>query len=154
MGSNDWWKPEEGSQDTPAALPALSADRLKAILTEHDWKFATDNDGDIISNWDDVPFWFVLAGEDKEILQIICRCTRDFDPDAVPELQRAVMDWNRNQIWPKAYYRPHPETGQLSVFGEHTIDHEMGATDEQLELHLRCAVATGIELCKHISDLS
>lgn len=154
MGTkDDWWKPKEGSQAIAPALPPVTRERIELVFQRNDWKFGEDDDGDLIASWDDAPFWFVLAGEDKEILQILCRCPRDFDPSQVSTLQRGVLEWNRDKIWPKAYYRPHPDSGKLAVFGEHTIDHEVGCTDDQLELHIRCAIGTGLDLCKHFAAL-
>lgn len=154
MGSNDWWRPEDGAQTGPATLPLLSKQRIEDILRKNEWAYETDDDGDLSGVWDSWPFWFVLHGENKEILQIVCRCTRDFEPDQLQTLQRELDDWNREKLWPRAYYRTHPDTGELSVFGDNVIDHEMGLTDDQLEQHIRCSIGTGLEMCQHFAGLA
>lgn len=153
MGSNDWWRPEDAALEAAPTLPLLSRDRVAAILEKNDWSFGTDDDGDLIGTWDDTPFWFVLTGQQKEILQVVCQCRKTFEPNQLLDLQRALDDWNRDKIWPRAYFRTRPQTGALVIFGDVAIDYEKGVTDDQIEQQLHCAIDTGVEMCRHFSNL-
>lgn len=156
IGRNDSWEPEDEDAALEAAptLPLLSRDRVAAILEKHGWSFDTDEDGDLFATWEEIPFWFNSHGEQNEIFQVQCQYPWTVDPDQLLNLQSVLDDWNSDETWPRVYFDTHPRTGKLGVFGDVVVDYQVGVTDDQLELHLQCAVDASMKLCRLLSKLT
>jgi hypothetical protein len=122
----------------------LSADRVAAFLTNRDYRFAVDEDGDLTGTWDGHRFWFLLLGDHKEIVQVRGRWTRTLPLEQRRAAILAVNDWNRERIWPKAYLRE--EAGALALYSEVSADLEPGVSDAQLDQVLACGLGTGVQL--------
>lgn len=131
----------EPAAPSPHAIPALSQDRIKALFDEKGWNYYVDNEGDLGGVWDDNQFWFLLRGQDKEILHIQARWHRPIDISRLEEVREFIVRWHREKLWPKCYHRINDE-GVLHVYGEVTHDHEHGVTDDQLMQQIRCAIGT------------
>ncbi|WP_425483393.1 YbjN domain-containing protein [Isoptericola sediminis] len=125
----------------PAARPTpVTARRIGADLARRGYRFRTDADGDLTGTWDGHRFWFLLLGEDGEILQVRGRWSGSVPESARPAVLQACNDWNRERIWPKVYTRA--EGGGLALYGEVSVDLEQGATDDQLAETLSCGLVT------------
>jgi hypothetical protein len=102
-----------------------------------------DEDGDLTGVWNDSRFWFLLLGEQREILQVRGRWHRQLPVDSRRAVTLALNDWNRERIWPKLYLRE--EEGQLAVYSEVSTDLEHGVTAEQLDQLVSCGLGTGVQ---------
>ncbi|WP_199423773.1 YbjN domain-containing protein [Actinotalea solisilvae] len=129
----------------------LDSARVEAYLVGQGYHVQRDEDDDLTGTWDGDRFWFLLLGENHEVLQVRGRWHR-----TVPEERRAaallaVNDWNRERIWPKAYVRS--EEGELALYGEVSVDLEHGVTDDQLAQLVACGLGTGVQLFAALGQL-
>ncbi len=122
----------------------LTRDRVADYLLERGYRFVVDDDGDLTGTWDGSRFWFLLLGDQHEILQVRGRWHRTVPLEQYRAMSLAVNDWNRERIWPKAYVRE--EDGVLAVYSEVSADLEPGVTDVQLAQLLACGLGTGVQL--------
>ncbi|MDR2703446.1 MAG: YbjN domain-containing protein [Cellulomonadaceae bacterium] len=120
----------------------VTMDRVSDELRKHNYAFSADDDGDLTGVWDNHQFWFILGGNEKEVLQVRGRWNNSLgDCERVSALL-AVNDWNRDHIWPKAYVR---DEGELVVYAEVSIDFEYGVTDSQLREAIACGLVTSVQ---------
>lgn len=133
-------------QDLPTGggLAPLTVERIKATLDARGSQYGVDDDGDVGGYWDGHLFYFFLLGQSSEYLQVRGRWNRNVGLDRRDALTVLVNDWNAAKLWPKAYTRE--EEDRVGVYAEHTVDYEHGLTDEQLDLHIACAIATSGQL--------
>ncbi|TQL04482.1 YbjN domain-containing protein [Cellulomonas sp. SLBN-39] len=122
----------------------LTRDRVGEYLLARGYRFVVDEDGDLTGTWDGSRFWFLLLGDQHEILQVRGRWHRTVPLAQRAALALAVNDWNRERIWPKAYLRE--EEGTLALYSEVSADLEPGVTDVQLAQLLACGLGTGVQL--------
>jgi hypothetical protein len=123
-----------------SVLAPLTAARVEAILKKEGYYYFIDSEGDLGSHWGDHTFYFFFYGESKEMFQIRGRWHRKVDSAWLYEVVTAANDWNTTKLYPKAYVRNNDD--EIGVYGEHTVDYEHGVSDEQLLLHIHCAVQT------------
>lgn len=134
-----------------SALPAISQERIKALFDRDDIKYFVDSEGDLGGMWDNNVFYFMLRGEMGEILFVQGRHNQTIPISRLEEVREIINAWNRDKIWPKAYYRVNDE-GSITVFGDHASDWEDGVTDEQLNLTITCALSTTHRLFATIAE--
>lgn len=141
-------KPDQGAS---TQLAPLSKERIKAALESKGWSYKVDADGDIAGGWENGVFWFLVEGQQQEILM-----TRGIWYGKLTEAELAkaadvAAEWNREKFWPKTFARLNDE-GVVRVFGEHVVDYEHGLTDEQLVQHLLTIVGTGEEFFARLNE--
>jgi hypothetical protein len=129
----------------------LSRDRVGDYLLSRGYRFVVDDDGDLTGTWDGSRFWFLLLGEQNEILQVRGRWHRVLPLEQRASVGLAVNDWNRERIWPKAYVRE--EEGVLALYSEVSADFEPGATDLQLAQLVACGLGTGVQMFTALDGL-
>ena len=138
------------SVGTQAPTPLTEA-RVSAFLNARGYRFTTDEDGDLTGTWDGHRFWFLLLGDDNEVIQVRGRWSRSLPLEQRAAAILALNDWNRERIWPKAYLRE--ESGALAVYSEVSADFEPGVTDLQLDQVLACGLGTGVQLFAGLDGL-
>ncbi|PWD52156.1 YbjN domain-containing protein [Serinibacter arcticus] len=131
-------KPQEGT--SAGALAPLTSERIRARLDDRDAQYGVDDDGDIGGYWDGHLFYFFLLGQSSEYLQIRGRWNRAVSIEQLGAVTGLVNAWNAEKLWPKLYARA--EDDVVGVYAEHTVDYEHGVSDEQIDLHIACAIAT------------
>ncbi len=124
-----------GQRPTP-----VTRARIEQYLAQHDYSFELDSDGDVTGLWDGNQLWFLLLGEDTEVLQVRGRWQKALAGEDRATALRAINDWNRDRIWPKVYLRQ--EEPGLALYAEVSVDLEHGVTDAQLSQYLECGIAT------------
>lgn len=129
----------------------LDSDRVEAYLRSRGYRVQRDPDGDLTGTWDGDRFWFLLLGEQHEVLQVRGRWHRTLPQDRWGAALLTVNDWNRERLWPKAYLRA--EDGQTALYGEVSVDLEHGVTDDQLAQLVACGLGTGVQLFAALADL-
>jgi len=124
-------------------IPAtVTPARIAAWLTEHDFNYFVDNDGDLGGLWHGRLFYFFLFGDQSEILQVRGQWQREVAIERMAEILDICNEWNTERIWPKAYVRVR-DNGRVHVVAEVSLDLEHGATDAQLHQTLQCGLSTG-----------
>ncbi|PFG42813.1 putative sensory transduction regulator [Isoptericola jiangsuensis] len=142
-----------GRADAPADLPGpLRAERIGDELVRRGYRFRTDDDGDLTGTWDGNRFWFLLLGEDAEILQVRGRWAGTLPDTARPAVLQACNDWNRERLWPKVYARAEDEG--LALYGEVSVDLEHGVTDDQIAETLSCGLVTTSQFFASVATLA
>ncbi|EEH63737.1 hypothetical protein HMPREF0044_0756 [Gleimia coleocanis DSM 15436] len=119
----------------------LSKERLQALFEAEGYKYYVDSDGDLGGFWDFNTFHFVLAGENQELLHILCRSRRVLTMKYLDVVRAKIKEFNAEKIFPTCFYRISDE-GLLTVHTQLTYDWEHGVSDSQLEMQLQCAVTT------------
>ncbi|MBI9115497.1 YbjN domain-containing protein [Sanguibacter suaedae] len=137
---------------TPQAPSPLSTARLVRWITDYGFSYFIDSDGDVGGLWHSRPFYFLLFGSDREILQVRGQWNREITIDRVEEVLEFCNDWNTERIWPKAYFRVRDD-GMIQVYGEVAVDFENGADDDQLDQVLSCGLSTGAMLFDALDEL-
>lgn len=129
----------------------LDSARIEAYLVARGYHVVRDEDGDLTGTWDGDRFWFLLLGEDHEVLQVRGRWHRTLPVDRRSAALLAINDWNRERIWPKAYLRE--EDGRTALYAEVSVDLEHGVTDDQLAQLVACGLGTGVQLFAALGTL-
>jgi hypothetical protein len=140
-------RPATGVQ---ARLTPLTRERVADYLRSRGNKFVVDDDGDLTGTWNGDRFWFLLLGDQHEILQVRGRWHRTVPMDNGPALALAINDWNRDRIWPKVYARE--EDGELGLYTEVSADLEPGVNDAQLGQIVSCGLGTGVQAFAAMSE--
>lgn len=138
------------SESAAPALAPLTHERITATLDKREMRYGVDDDGDIGGYWDGHLFYFFRLGENQEYLQVRGRWNRPVPVTELDAVTRLVNDWNAQRLWPKGYVRSEDE--HVGVYAEHTVDYEHGLTDEQLDVHLACAISTGLALFERLDE--
>ncbi len=129
----------------------LTRERVDACLESRGYHYRIDDDGDLTGVWNDNRFWFLLLGEQHEILQVRGRWHRQLPVDRRRALSLTLNDWNRERIWPKVYLRE--EEGELAIYSEVSTDLEHGVTDDQLDQLVSCGLGTGVQVFSSMESL-
>lgn len=129
----------------------ITRERVEAYLRAHQYHFEIDGDGDVTGVWDGNQLWFLLLGEDAEVLQVRGRWHNALGAPNRLSVLRAVNDWNRDRIWPKVYLRD--EEPGLVLYAEVSVDLEHGATDAQLSQYLGCGIATSTMVLNTVTTM-
>lgn len=133
-----------------SATPPFTKERWDGILTSLDIKFATDDDNDRFGDWDDMRIWFMVEGQNNDLMAI--RSLWDVRPPAA-DFERLVVaanEWNAGHFWPKASVSQSNE--RCMLFGDLVIDIETGATDDFLRQQVRCMVGTSGQLFEFFTE--
>ena len=134
---------ELGGADAATRAPApVSPARIASWMSDNQFSYFVDNDGDLGGLWRGRLFYFFLFGEQSEILQVRGQWHRELAIERLEEVLDLCNEWNAERIWPKAYARVR-DNGRVHVVSEVATDLEHGATDAQLSQLLFCGLSTG-----------
>lgn len=129
----------------------LTQERIVEIFDEEEWHYIIDDDGDLGGRWGDVIIYFIILGQQKEMLQIVGRMSTPIDEAHHDEAMIFIEDWHRDRFWPKAY-TVFDDEGAMRVCAEVNIDHEPGVSKLQLRQHIRCAVGTQMQFYEALRE--
>ncbi|MBO0900654.1 YbjN domain-containing protein [Cellulomonas sp. zg-ZUI222] len=134
---------ELGTVEHRSAAPTpVSPARIASWMTDNQFSYFVDNDGDLGGLWRGRLFYFFLFGAQSEILQVRGQWHRELAIERLEEVLDLCNEWNAERIWPKAYARVR-DNGRVHVVAEVATDLEHGATDAQLSQILFCGLSTG-----------
>lgn len=129
----------------------LTQDSLIEYFKSQNWKYFTDNEGDLGGMWDNDIFHFMIRGAQKEILSVSGRWHDTIDASRLQEVRMFINKWHAEKLWPKCFHRIN-DNGDVYVITEVNIDWEQGATKEQLQQHIDCALGTSGQFFKALSE--
>ncbi|WP_225754128.1 YbjN domain-containing protein [Actinotalea sp. Marseille-Q4924] len=135
----------------PQRTTPLRRARVQSYLVSRGYSVGLDDDGDLTGTWDGDRFWFILTGEDEEVLQVRGRWHRTLPASRRTATLLAVNDWNRERIWPKVYLREEDE--RVALYTEVSVDLEHGVTDAQLAQLVACGLGTGVQFFAALAGL-
>ena len=127
-----------------AAPTLVTRDYITTWLRANGYSYFVDCDGDIGGIWDNRMFHFLILGGGNA-LQIRGQWNRLAGIGKVPELLDFTNKWNMERIWPKAFVRVRDD-GAVVVCGDLTITISSGLSLSQLDLQLKCGLATACVL--------
>ena len=128
-------KPEGISELAP-----LTTGRVTACLDSHNWHYEVSEEGDVGGWWDG--FWFVFSfrGKNKEIFFTNAVWHRGVPSSEFTQAALYANEWNSEHLWPMLSVRV--REGTVAALADFSVDYSFGLTDEQLDLHIRCAIDT------------
>lgn len=121
-------------------LAPLTTSRIAACLDAHNWHYEVSDDGDIGGWWDGYWFVFSFRGKNKEIFFVHAVWNRGVPTKYMTEAVLYANEWNSEHLWPMLSVRERDR--KLAVLADFSVDYSYGLTDEQLDLHIRCAIDT------------
>ena len=134
---------ELGTAEHATTVPSpVSPARIASWMSDNQFSYFIDNDGDLGGLWRGRLFYFFLFGQQAEILQVRGQWHRELAIERLEEVLDLCNEWNAERIWPKAYVRVR-DNGRVHVVAEVATDLEHGATDAQLSQILFCGLSTG-----------
>ncbi|MGW0433249.1 YbjN domain-containing protein [Micromonospora sp. NPDC003197] len=148
----------EDTSDEPRAggqlqtLQPLTNELIASVLTDNEYNFHTDDDGDLFGRWDDSLIYFFRLGTNGEVFQVRTMAATTFSVEDVPALHEFCNTWNHDRLWPKVYVHVEDD-GNVRVCGEVVADLERGVTTPQLDQLISCGIATGCQMSEAVAEL-
>lgn len=128
-----------------AATPTrVTSERIVSWLGDNGYSYFVDSEGDIGGFWDNRMFHFLILGEGSAV-QIRGQWNRFPGMDRLTEILTFINEWNTDRIWPKGFVRVRDD-GSIVVCADLTVSTNSGLTDSQLDIQLRCGLATAAAL--------
>ncbi len=139
--------------DEPAGEPPspLSRARVEQWLEAAGFSYFVDSDGDVGGLWHGWLFYFLVLGDDSQVLQVRGQWHRDLTIERLEDVLELCNGWNAERIWPKTYVRVRDD-GTVVVCAEVTVDVGHGVSDEQLDQLLQCGLSTGSMFFEHLDS--
>ena len=123
-----------------SALAPLTTGRVTACLDSHQWHYEVSDDGDVGGWWDGYWFIFSFRGKSKEIFFTHAIWSRGVPTSEFTQVVLYANEWNSEHLWPMMSVRERDDS--IVVLTDFSVDYSFGITDEQLDLHIRCAIDT------------
>ncbi|MDR0849811.1 MAG: YbjN domain-containing protein [Propionibacteriaceae bacterium] len=131
-------------------LAPLSTGRVTACLDSHNWHYEVADSGDVGGWWDGYWFLFSFRGKGKEIFFAHAIWNRDLPETEFTKVVLAANQWNCEHLWPMLSVRQREE--EIAVMADLSVDYSFGLTDEQLDLHVRCAIDTMVSAFQWLDE--
>ncbi|MGO4105040.1 YbjN domain-containing protein [Leifsonia sp. YAF41] len=127
-----------------ATLGALTTERIENALNADGVNHGTDKDGDIVSAWDDNPFWFLVIGNESPVLRISAKWKAWLPGASHAAAMDAANEWHTSRLFPRVQVSTDAD-GDV-IFGiDHNVDLEFGVTDAQLRNEISTAIRSGLQ---------
>ncbi|RZU65343.1 putative sensory transduction regulator [Microterricola gilva] len=134
-----------------ATLGALSTQRIEAALSADGVNFGNDSDGDIISVWDENPFWFLLIGTESPILRISAKWKAWLPAANQAAATDAVNEWHNSRLFPRVLLSTDAD-GDVFLGIDRNVDLEFGITDAQLRNELSTTIRAGLQFFEFLEE--
>ena len=121
-------------------LAPLATGRVTACLDSHQWHYEVSEDGDVGGWWDGYWFIFSFRGKSKEIFFAHALWNRGVPTSEFNQALVYANEWNSEHLWPMMSVRERDD--HIVILADFSVDYSFGLTDEQLDLHIRCAIDT------------
>lgn len=141
MGNND----DELQAANGENLRRLSQGRLIDLFKSKDLSYFIDSDNDFGCFANDMRLYFMVRGEQQEILHGRCDFMVSYALDELAAIRDFIESWHRENVFPRIHYVV-TDTGAVKVATEYIVDYEKGVTDAQLMTHLQLLVAVSEEV--------
>ncbi len=123
-----------------SGLAPLTTGRVTACLDSHNWHYDVSDDGDVGGWWDGYWFVFSFRGKNREIFFAHAIWNRGVPATEFTQAALYANEWNAEHLWPMLTVREREE--KIVILADFSVDYSFGLTDEQLDLHIRCAIDT------------
>lgn len=134
-----------------ATLGALTKQRIEAALSTDGVNYGNDSDGDIISVWDENPFWFLLIGNESPILRISAKWKAWLPAASQTAATEAVNEWHNSRLFPRVLVSTDAD-GDVFFGIDRNVDLEFGITDAQLRNELNTTIRAGLQFFEFLEE--
>ena len=132
-------------------MGALSTQRIESALSADGVNYGNDGDGDIVSVWDDNPFWFLLIGNDTPILRISAKWKAWLPAVSQTAAMDAVNEWHNSRLFPRVLLTSDAD-GDVFFGVDRNVDLEFGVTDAQLRNELSTTIRAGLQFFEFLEE--
>lgn len=134
-----------------ATLGALTTQRIENALTADGVNFGSDGDGDIISVWDENPFWFLLIGTESPILRVSAKWKAWLPAVSQAAAMDAVNEWHNSRLFPRVLVSTDAD-GDVFFGIDRNVDLEFGITDAQLRNEINTTIRAGLQFFEFLEE--
>lgn len=134
-----------------ATLGALTTQRIEAALSADGVNFGNDGDGDIISVWDENPFWFLLIGNESPILRISAKWKAWLPSTSRTAAMDTINEWHNSRLFPRVLLTSDAD-GDVFFGVDRNVDLEFGVTDAQLRNELSTTIRAGLQFFEFLEE--
>lgn len=150
-GDNDMPVPLTDFTEDAVTLGALSTQRIESALSADEVNYGNDSDGDIVSVWDDNPFWFLLIGNDTPILRISAKWKAWLPAVSQTAAMDAVNEWHNSRLFPRVLVTTDAD-GDVFFGIDRNVDLEFGITDAQLRNEISTTIRAGLQFFEFLEE--
>ncbi|MDO5700611.1 MAG: YbjN domain-containing protein [Bowdeniella nasicola] len=121
--------------------PALSAQRIVQALQPMSIYWFVDHTSTPGFYWHGAFTTIHCAGENGQILSFQSESSWTAPVSELHAIRDRIEHWHLEHSWPRGFYSITDEGG-VRVCADYSVDLSAGVTDEQLTVHVRCAIGT------------
>lgn len=132
-------------------LKPLSKARIQRLFDDQGIEHSTDGEGEIVALFDEHPIWFLLSGDDGQLLNVMLQHRIEFGVSKLPAVRDKLDLWTHNQMFPRVGWQL--SGAGFGVFGQVAHHYYLGATDAQLDFQLHLAIGTNLAFADFMDEL-
>lgn len=141
---------------TPEYPTPITMDRIKQIFANNEWVYDLLDETTIQTGFDGYLFR-VKFDEESEYVHVAGYNKELLSENLFDIVSGHIQEWHRTKLFPKAYLMAGQsddgETEGMQVVTEHSGAYRTtGATDEQLNILLNCAIPTALNFFKELQQ--
>lgn len=142
-------------QSAAQLLTPITNERMLAALDRLEVDYELGDDGTAVFHFERGYFYYTLSNAPtRDLLSVRGSYRGTFPLEALPALNEFTNAWNQQNLFPKVFPYRIEEDGQGLVIlpVELSMVYAGGATDAQIDEHLRAAVQTSLEYFENLAS--
>lgn len=142
-------------QSAAQLLTPITNERMLAALDRLEVDYELGDDGTAVFHFERGYFYYTLSNAPaRDLLSVRGSYRGTFPLEALPALNEFTNAWNQQNLFPKVFSYRIEEDGQGLVIlpVELSMVYVGGATDAQIDEHLRAAVQTSLEYFENLAS--
>ncbi|MDO4821454.1 MAG: YbjN domain-containing protein [Rothia sp. (in: high G+C Gram-positive bacteria)] len=142
-------------QSAAQLLTPITNERMLAALDRLEVDYELGDDGTAVFHFERGYFYYTLSNAPaRDLLSVRGSYRGTFPLEALPALNEFTNAWNQQNLFPKVFpYRVEEDGQGLVVLPvELSMVYAGGATDAQIDEHLRAAVQTSLEYFENLAS--
>lgn len=142
-------------QSAAQLLTPITNERMLAALDRLEVDYELGDDGTAVFHFERGYFYYTLSNAPaRDLLSVRGSYRGTFPLEALPALNEFTNAWNQQNLFPKVFpYRVEEDGQGLVVLPvELSMVYVGGATDAQIDEHLRAAVQTSLEYFENLAS--
>lgn len=142
-------------QSAAQLLTPITNERMLAALDRLEVDYELGDDGTAVFHFERGYFYYTLSNAPaRDLLSVRGSYRGTFPLEALPALNEFTNAWNQQNLFPKVFPYRIEEDGQGLVVlpVELSMVYAGGATDAQIDEHLRAAVQTSLEYFENLAS--
>ncbi|WP_237186634.1 YbjN domain-containing protein [Rothia nasimurium] len=142
-------------QSAAQLLMPITNERMLAALDRLEVDYELGDDGTAVFHFERGYFYYTLSNAPaRDLLSVRGSYRGTFPLEALPALNEFTNAWNQQNLFPKVFSYRIEEDGQGLVIlpVELSMVYVGGATDAQIDEHLRAAMQTSLEYFENLAS--